>query len=145
MLIISTAFENNQTIPKKYTCQGEGTNPPLEFQNIPTKAKSLALIMEDPDAPGRIFDHWVLWNLSPSTQKILEGEAPIADIGLNGAGTKKYLGPCPPTGTHRYYFKLYALSIFLSKTNIIDKTDLEKAMLNNIIDTSELIGLYKKE
>src|SRR6185369_13580716 len=105
MRIKSPSFEENQLIPQIYACDGENYNPPLEFFDVPTNAQSLALIMDDPDAPNGTFTHWMIWNLSPQTQRIDENSKLLeAEIGQNGAGTKGYMGPCPPSGTHRYFF-----------------------------------------
>jgi Raf kinase inhibitor-like YbhB/YbcL family protein len=98
----SSVFEHNKPIPRKYSCDGEEVNPPLTVSGIPPAAKSLALVVDDPDAPRGTFDHWVVWNI-PATGKIEENTAPGAE-GLNGAGKRGYVGMCPPSGTHRYFF-----------------------------------------
>ncbi len=144
MKIISSAFGSNSTIPSKYTCEGENVNPPLEFADVPKNAKSLVLIMDDPDAPMGTFVHWVLFNIDPS-------EKEIAENSVSHAG---YIGPCPPpaspeqlqrgeSGTHRYFFKLYALDTNLNLQNA-DKNMVEEKMQSHILEKSELIGLYKK-
>lgn len=146
MKIKSSAFENNEKIPRKYTCQGEDINPPLEFSEIPKETKSLALIMDDPDAPLGTWDHWIIWNIPPETKEIKEGEVPVNAIqGKNSWGKNSYGGPCPPSGTHRYFFKLYALNEILNINENSKKSDLEKAMKGHIIARAELIGLYAKE
>lgn len=145
MQIRSLVFENNQFIPKKYTCDGENINPPLEFKNVPKEAKSLVLIVDDPDAPFRTFTHWIVWNIDPRTTLIDEGKIPSGAIeGINDFGKNSYGGPCPPSGIHHYYFKLYALDKKLDISEKSKKKDLEDAMKGHIIDYTELIGLYKR-
>jgi Raf kinase inhibitor-like YbhB/YbcL family protein len=141
----SPAFEHMGDITQKYTCQGENINPPLLISNVPEKTESLILIMEDPDAPGITVTHWIICHLEPSTNEISEGEhIKNAIIGKNMMGKNEYMGPCPPFGKHRYFFKLYALN---KKLDINDKTrkkQLLKASKGHIIEQTELIGLYKK-
>jgi Raf kinase inhibitor-like YbhB/YbcL family protein len=144
MKIISTAFEHNGNIPKKFTCEGEGVNPPLNFSEVPNNAASLALIMDDPDAPIGTFDHWVVWNIPPKTTSILEARAPVGKQGKNGRGKIGYVPPCPPSGIHRYFFKLIALDSLLDSTKVSDKQSLIEAMSGHIIETVELVGLYQK-
>ncbi|MEM2918372.1 MAG: YbhB/YbcL family Raf kinase inhibitor-like protein [Candidatus Altiarchaeota archaeon] len=145
MKIKSSAFEQNGKIPIKYTCQGQDINPPLEFSEIPKEAKSLALIMDDPDAPLGTWDHWIIWNIPPETKEILEGEIPKNAIqGQNSWKKNSYGGPCPPSGVHRYFFKLYALDTILNIKENSKKSDLEKAMQGHILAKAELIGLYEK-
>lgn len=139
--IKSTAFSDNGFIPAKYTCSGTNISPELTIENLPENAQSLALIMDDPDAPGT-FDHWVMWNM-PVKAKIEENSAPGMQ-GLNGKRENKYTGPCPPSGTHHYHFKVYALDSKLDLENGTDKKALLKAMEGHIIGTGELVGLYKK-
>jgi len=145
MKITSSAFENNQSIPKKYTCQGDNVNPPLEFSDIPKKAKSLALIVDDPDAPMGTWTHWTVWDIRPDAGGVRENSVPENSVsGLNDSGKSGYQGPCPPSGTHRYFFKLYALDKDLDLKSSTSKADLEKAMSGHIIGHGELVGLYKK-
>lgn len=142
MEIISPAFGNNQPIPKKYTCQGDDINPPLKLANIPEGAKSLALIVDDPDAPGGMWVHWVVFDI-PVISEISENTIP-GKQGINDFGRKNYGGPCPPSGTHRYFFKIYALDSKLNLREGINKENLENAMGPHILDKAELIGLYEK-
>jgi phosphatidylethanolamine-binding protein (PEBP) family uncharacterized protein len=128
MKISSTAFEHNGQIPKKYTCDGSDVNPPLKFESIPDEAKSLALIIDDPDAPVGTWVHWVLWNIDPKTTEIQDD----------------YGGPCPPSGTHRYFFKLYALDTTLNLGPNVTKRDIESSIKGHILAKAELIGLYKR-
>jgi Raf kinase inhibitor-like YbhB/YbcL family protein len=139
----SEAFENNKQIPKKYSCDGEEANPPLTLSGIPEGTKTLALIIDDPDAPRGTFDHWVVWNIQPA-DKIDEKSVPGTE-GLNSAGDHSYVGMCPPSGTHRYFFKVYALDTKLVlNANLTAKKELEKAMQGHILAKGELIGLYKR-
>ena len=141
--IKSPAFENNKQIPKKYSCDGDDINPPLIIEGTPKEAKTLVLIMDDPDAPSGTFDHWIVWNIQTSTTKIGEDTVPGTE-GMNSARQRAYMGPCPPSGTHRYFFKVYALDIELSIAATSRKKDIEKAMEGHILGKSELIGLYHR-
>jgi hypothetical protein len=121
-------------------------NPPLMVENIPPKAKSLALIVDDPDAPRGTWVHWVLWNVDPGTREIKEQSIPTgATQGMNDFGNRDYGGPCPPSGTHRYFFKLYALDTALTLGPDANKAALEAAMKGHILDKAELIGLYERK
>ena len=142
MKLTSPVFENNGIIPKKYTCQGNNINPPLMISNIPDGTIFLALIVDDPDAPMKTWDHWVMWNIKPVAE-IPENSA-FGEQGKNSWGNNNYGGPCPPSGTHRYFFKLYALDYELDLGKNTTKSDLEVAMENHILETAELIGLYEK-
>jgi len=145
MKISSPAFGQNGTIPKKYTCDGENVNPPLSISQVPPSTQSLVLIMDDPDAPGRTFVHWTLWNIDPKITEIPENEVPEgARQGLTDFGTSGYGGPCPPSGIHRYFFKLYALDSKLELPSNAKKADLEQAMKGHILAQAELIGLYSR-
>lgn len=142
--LTSPAFENNSLIPGKYTCDGEDLNPPLLISGVPNEAKSLALIMDDPDAPGGIWDHWVIFNLSSTTDNIKEGEESAGMNGLNSFGKTGYGGPCPPSGTHHYIFRLYALDSKLSIKEGSTKLEVLKAMEGHIVERAELVGLYER-
>ena len=142
LTVKSPAFENNKLIPSKYTCDGEEVSPPLTVEGIPEKTKSLALIMEDPDAPAGLFIHWLVWNIPPSNE-IQENSVPGTE-GLNTNKKNSYHGPCPPGGTHRYYFKVYALDTHLNLSAFSEKEVLENAMQNHILAHGELIGLYRR-
>jgi len=142
----SSSFENNQNIPMTYSCDGDNINPPLEISGVPKNAKSLALIMDDPDAPGGTFTHWFMWNITTDTKEILEGDWPEgAEQGLNDRGELGYTGPCPPSGVHHYHFKLYALSKKLDILPSSTKEELEKEIENAFIAKSELVGIYSRE
>lgn len=144
MQITSTAFQDNKNIPSKYTCDAENINPPLSISEVPEDAKSLALIVDDPDAPSKTWVHWVAWDIDPSESEIKEGSAPTGTEGTTDFGTTGWGGPCPPSGTHRYFFKLYALNAKLNLDPSTTKESLESAMEGHILEESELIGLYKK-
>src|SRR4051812_30795928 len=113
--ITSNGFASGGSIPNKYTCDGQNIHPPLHIRDVPKAAKSLAMIVDDPDAPGQIWVHWILWNIDPKTSEIAENSVPGSAIqGTNDFGEPKYGGPCPPSGTHRYFFKVYALDTSLT-------------------------------
>ena len=144
--ISSPAFGQNGDIPVKYTCDGDDVNPPLVIDNVPQNAKSLALIMDDPDAPMGTWVHWVVWNIDPKTKEIKESSVPKgAQQGINDFRRHDYGGPCPPSGTHRYFFKLYALDTSLTLGANAKKADLQKAMKGHVTAESQLVGLYKRE
>lgn len=145
MQIISPAFENNEKIPVKYTCDGENISPPLKISGVPAGAKSLLLIMDDPDSPAGTWVHWTAWNLKPRDQLIEENALPAGSTeGLTSFGNNGYGGPCPPSGTHRYFFKIYALDCEIGHPVSAQKSDLEAAMKGHIIQSAELIGIYKR-
>ena len=144
--ISSTAFPANGSIPAKYTCDGQGFNPPLTFGSIPTKTQSLVLIVDDPDVPKNVmpsgvFDHWLIWDLPANSQGFAEG---AGKGGVNGMGQQGFMGPCPPDREHRYFFKLYALDTKLTGAKIANKKDLEAAMDGHIIERAELVGRYER-
>jgi Raf kinase inhibitor-like YbhB/YbcL family protein len=142
LMVKSPVFENNKPIPKKYSCDGEEVNPPLTVDGIPKPTKTLALIVDDPDAPRGTFDHWVMWNIAPA-RAIGENTVPGTQ-GVNSAGQHAYVGMCPPSGTHRYFFKIYALDTELSLKESANKKELEKAMQGHVLAKGELIGLYRR-
>lgn len=140
--LISTVFSQNGHIPPKYTCEGENINPPLIVENVPEGTKTLALIVEDPDAPKGTFDHWIMWNISPN-EAIAEDSSPGIN-GTNGFGKTGYGGPCPPSGQHRYFFRLFALDDKLNLLAGATKDELLDAMKDHILATAELMGVYQK-
>lgn len=163
MRITSPAFKNNKAIPKKYTCDGENISPALGIRDIPENTKILVLIMDDPDAPGGTFTHWVVWNIpffAYPPSPLASGRPPLrmlhAEIyensvlqgmeqGFNSAGKIEYIGPCPSSGKHRYFFKLYALDTVLpTRTDMPppNKKSVEEMMKGHILAQAELIGLY---
>lgn len=148
MKITSTAFDDNGDLPKKYSCEGEGVNPPLSFSELPPGTKSLALVLEDPDAVSHSpFIHWVVFNISPNVKFIKEGEIPSnAQEGLNSAGESGYFAACPPAGSglHHYIFRLFALDGMLEDMpEFTDKDMLIEAMHEHVIDQAVLTGLYQ--
>ncbi len=146
MKIESPAFKHNEYIDAKYTCQGKNINPELIFSDVPKTAKSLVLIMDDPDAPMGTWVHWTVWNIDPKMTKISENSSPKSALeGITDFKKPGYGGPCPPSGVHRYFFKLYALDSKLNLTTSSKKSDIEKAMEKHILDKAELIGLYTKK
>ena len=142
LTIASPAFNNGELIPSKFTCDGADVNPTLVIGNVPPEARSLALIMDDPDAPGGMWVHWVVWNIPP-TDEIRENSVPGTQ-GLNSARRNSYSGPCPPSGTHRYFFKVYALDTKLNLDPNSRKKDVERAMKDHTLAKGELVGLYSR-
>ncbi|OGH19493.1 MAG: phosphatidylethanolamine-binding protein [Candidatus Levybacteria bacterium RIFCSPHIGHO2_12_FULL_38_12] len=146
MKITSSAFLHNQEIPSKYTCDGKNINPPLEFWDIPKNTKTLALIVDDPDAPSKTWVHWVVYNIDPSEKNIPENTIPKgAVLGMTDFGKAGYGGPCPPNGVHRYFFKLYALDKELDSLENATKEGLEEITKKHILGQAELIGIYKRK
>jgi hypothetical protein len=142
MKLSSPAFDNGKPIPTEYTCDGDDISPPLTFTGIPEKAKSLAIIMDDPDAGG--FVHWVVWNIPPNTTGFSKGENISFPQGTNDFGKIGYGGPCPPVEKHRYFFKLYALDTVLNLNTGATKEQLENAMSTHILEETQLIGTYTR-
>ncbi len=143
--ISSPDFDDNKSIPIQFTCEGEDFAPTLTWQNVPNNTESFTLIMDDPDAPRGTWVHWLVFNM-PANSRQLSTEIPEGAIeGVNTWGNSSYGGPCPPTGTHRYFFKLYALDTTLMLTKQATKQDLESAMEGHILEQTQMIGLYKKQ
>jgi len=143
--ISSSAFEKGGEIPQKYTCDGENVNPPLQFENVPAKTKSLALVFDDMDAPKGSYVHWILWNIAPNIKEIKEKSVPEGAVqGENGFKKQNYGGPCPPRRAHKYVFKIYALDSPLKLDPHSTKTDLEKAMEGHVIAQAQWMGVYKR-
>jgi len=140
--VFSSAFEANRTIPRKYTCDGKNLNPPLELEGIPEEAESLVLIIDDPDAPMKVFTHWIVWNIEP-VAKIEEDSIPGVE-GINDFRKIGYGGPCPSSGTHRYFFRVYALDRKLELKAGAGRKELESEMIGHIIAEGELIGKYSR-
>jgi Raf kinase inhibitor-like YbhB/YbcL family protein len=150
----SPAFEANGSIPRRYTCDGEDLSPPLRWSGLPERAKSLALIVDDPDAPDpaapqRTYVHWVLYDLPVSSDGVAEGVTtstlpPGAREGVNDWKRPGYGGPCPPIGRHRYFHKLYALDTTLGDRGMLTKADLERVMEGHVLDEAQLVGTYER-
>jgi hypothetical protein len=150
----STAFGANAPIPPKYTCEGANVSPPLAWSGAPATARSFALIVEDPDAPDpakptRVVTHWVAYNI-PGTTSVLAENASKSGMpagsaqGSNEQNKPAYMGPCPPIGSHRYFFKLYALDTVLTGLKNPKKADVQQAMQTHVVDSAQLIGTYQK-
>ncbi len=148
MTLTSSAFKEGGMIPKKYTCDGPDVSPPLNWENVPAQAKSLAMIVDDPDAPMGTWVHWVIFNMPSGITGLPENVPPkdsLPDGSLQGKNDFRnygYGGPCPPGGTHRYFFKLYALDSVLRLKAGCSKSDLLKAMQGHVIGEGELMGRY---
>ena len=145
MKITSSAFHEGGNIPSKFTCDGSDTSPPLQITGIPSEAKSLALIADDPDAPGGLFIHWLVWNIPPQTNSIAEGSAPKGVHGTNDFGKSGYRGPCPPPGTHRYSFKIFALDRELDLPSGAKRSQVDAAMKGHVIAQGELMGRFARK
>ena len=145
MKLTSPAFENNKGMPSEYTCDGPNIAPELNIEDVPENTKSLALIMDDPDAPSGTWVHWVVWNIPSDTRTIAKGTEPQGTQGTTSFGKQGYGGPCPPFGTHSYFFKLYALDTTLDLKDGSTKEQLEQAMDGHIIEKVDLIGTYKRK
>jgi len=144
MKITSSAFQEGATIPSKFTCDSADASPPLQIADIPSETKSLALIVDDPDAPSGLFTHWLVWNLSPQTSTVTEGSVPKGVHGTNDFGKSGYGGPCPPSGTHRYYFKIFALDRELDLPFGANRGQLDAAMKGHVVAQGELMGRYSR-
>ena len=148
--VSSTAFKEGEVIPQKYTCDGENVSPPLEWSGVPKGTKSLALIVDDPDAPRGTWVHWVLFNIPSNVNGLSENIPRHSTLkngsrqGINDSRELGYDGPCPPGGTHRYYFKLYALDVGLSLESGATKAQLLKAMEGHILGEGQVMGKYKR-
>ena len=150
MEIKSSSFNHEGMIPAKYTCDGQNISPPLSWSGAPEKAKSFALICDDPDAPAGTWVHWVIFDIPANVKSLPEKVAKqeeIEGLGKNGKNTSGrwgYDGPCPPGGTHRYYFKLYALDTMLNLNIGLSKEELLKAMKGHILAEAQVMGRYKR-
>ena len=149
MKLTSTAFGHQEKIPSKYTCDGANISPPLSISDVPSQAKSLVLIMDDPDVPKRLrkdgmWDHWVVFNIPASLTEIKEGEEPEGTHGIGTSNNLDYNGPCPPDREHRYFFKLYALDTELKLPEQAKKQQVEKAMEGHVLAKTELMGRYER-
>lgn len=142
LAVRSIEFSKGGHIPRKFSCEGENVNPSLEISDVPEGTKTLAIIVEDLDAPRGIFYHWLVWNIQPN-EPISENSAPGIS-GTNSFGKIGYGGPCPPSGTHRYFFKVYALDTELDLEAGANKDALDQAMNGHVLAEGELMGLYHK-
>ncbi len=147
MKLTSSAFNHEDYIPREYTCDGANKSPPLSISGVPADAKSLVLILEDPDVPkyireDQMWDHWIVFNIPPNTTQIEEGKEPKGQHGLGTGNTLDYYGPCPPDAEHRYFFKLFALDSELALAEKSTKKEVEKAMEGHVLAKTELMGVY---
>jgi len=143
--ITSPVFQDGGKIPSKFTCDGTDASPQLHLDGAPPAAKSLALIMDDPDAPGGLFTHWIVWNIDPKTNEIGQSGAPAGAVqGTNDFGKSGYGGPCPPSGTHRYYFRIFALDRMLDLKSSAKRAELDSAMRGHVLAKAELMGRYSR-
>ena len=145
MKITSSAFHEGGSIPSKFTCDGSDTSPPVQISDVPAEAKSLVLIADDPDAPGGLFTHWLVWNIPAQTNSIAEGSALKGVHGTNDFGKSGYRGPCPPPGTHRYSFKIFALDRELDLRSGAKRSQLDAAMKGHVVAQGELVGRYARK
>lgn len=149
MNLSSPAFVANASIPSTYTCDGKNISPPLTISGVPVDARSLVLIMDDPDVPAasgvKIWDHWVVFNMPPTVTDIPEATQPQGTKGKGTRGSLAYGGPCPPDREHRYFFKLYALDAMLDLPSGSSKADVESAMTGHIVEQAELVGRYARQ
>lgn len=145
MTLSSPAFEDGGIIPSLYTCRGEGNHPPLEIGGVPTGAASLVLTVNDPDAISGDFIHWIVWNIDPDTREIKDSVPAGSLEGANSVGKGGYIAPCPPSGTHRYYFKLFALDTKLDLSETADNLELEEAIAGHVLDQAQLMGLVSAD
>ena len=150
MKLTSSAFKHEGPIPGKYTCDGENISPPLTISDVPSKAKSLVLLMDDPDVPKNIrkdgmWDHWVVFNMPVDVGEIPEGQEPPGMPGKGTGGNTGYYGPCPPDREHRYYFRLYALDAELDLPKGSDKNSVENALADHVIEKAVLMGRYERK
>jgi len=147
MKLTSNAFNDGDTIPRRYTCDGANVSPPLTISDIPAGTKSLVLILEDRDVPryireDQMWDHWIVFNIPPDTTQIREGNEPAGQHGVGTGHNLNYYGPCPPDAEHRYFFKLYALDSLLTLAEKPTKKQVEAAMEEHVLAKTELMGVY---
>ena len=146
MNLSSPDFSEGGNIPERYTCDGKDVSPTLKIAGIPKEAKSLVLIVDDPDAPGGTFTHWLMWNVGPDQAEVVASSLPHRAVqGVNDFGKSKYSGPCPPSGTHRYYFRLYALDTALTLPGSSKRKVVDSAIKDHIIAEATLMGRYARK
>ncbi|HTX60900.1 MAG TPA: YbhB/YbcL family Raf kinase inhibitor-like protein [Methanobacterium sp.] len=148
--ITSPVFNEGEPIPARYSCNNVNVSPPLEFKDIPENTVSIAVILEDPDAPGGLFTHWIIFNLPADTNGLSEHIMPRelmddgSKHGMNSFGLVGYGGPCPPSGTHRYFFRVYALDVKLDLPPLVEREELLRAFEGHILDQGELMGVFTR-
>jgi Raf kinase inhibitor-like YbhB/YbcL family protein len=143
--LTSPAFDRGQPIPQRYTCEGDDVSPPLAWSGVPEGTASLALVVDDPDAPSGTFTHWLAWGIDPAAGSLAEGQAAPVE-GRNDVGSSGWRGPCPPPGhgPHRYFFRLYALDHELDLPAGAGKADVERAIAEGVLASAELVGTYER-
>jgi Raf kinase inhibitor-like YbhB/YbcL family protein len=144
MIIRSPAFYHEGIIPTKYTCDGDNISPPIAIDEPPARTVSFVIIMDDPDAPGAVWDHWILYNIPGNTTRIGEGTDTAGVPGTNSWGHAEYSGPCPPQGEHRYLFKVFALDTWLHVPTAMSKADILELMRGHILERTTLMGSYQR-
>ncbi|CAH2031378.1 YbhB/YbcL family Raf kinase inhibitor-like protein [Trichlorobacter ammonificans] len=145
LTLSSPAFRHGEAVPARHTCDGHDSSPPLLIANVPARTRSLALIMDDPDAPSGTWVHWLVWNLPAATREIAENGLPREAVqGRNSWRRNGYGGPCPPSGSHRYVFRLFALDVTLRLGAAADRSELEQVMSGHILAHTELMGTYQR-
>ncbi|MDD5556657.1 MAG: YbhB/YbcL family Raf kinase inhibitor-like protein [bacterium] len=148
--LVSAAFRDGEAIPRKHTCDGADVSPPLAWENLPAGTKGIALVCDDPDAPAGTWVHWVAWDIPPEAEGLPEGVPPAGALpgggrqGVNDFGKTGYGGPCPPSGTHRYYFRVYALDAVLGLSGKVTKERLLQAMQGRVLAEGRLMGTYRR-
>lgn len=145
MRITCPDFKHNERVPEKYTCVGDNISPPLRFEDIPRNTESLVLLMEDPDAPGKTFTHWLVYDIPPMTVSVPADVAPPGAAGVNDFGSLNYGGPCPPSGTHHFHLRLFALDTRLNEPEGLRREMVLERIKGHVLDQAELIGLFSKE
>ena len=146
MRITSPVLKHNSKIPSKYACDGQNISPPLELSGIPQGARSLVLIVDDPDAPSKTWVHWLVYNIDPKVKEVKENSVPIGGVlGTTDFGKPGWGGPCPPSGSHRYFFKVYALDTILDIPNGFTKQQVLEKARDHIIEEAEMFGLYNRQ
>jgi Raf kinase inhibitor-like YbhB/YbcL family protein len=141
--ITSPSFQAGGDIPTKFTCNGTNVSPELQISSVPNEAKSVVLIVDDPDAPRGLFTHWIVWNIDPKTTRVAENSAPTAAVqGTNDFGKRNYGGPCPPSGMHRYFFKIFALDTKLELKPGARRVEIDAAMRGHVLAQGELMARY---
>ena len=139
----SPSFQAGGDIPTKFTCNGTNVSPELQISSVPNEAKSVVLIVDDPDAPRGLFTHWIVWNIDPKTTRVAENSAPTAAVqGTNDFGKRNYGGPCPPSGMHRYFFKIFALDTKLELKPGARRVEIDAAMRGHVLAQGELMARY---
>ena len=142
--VSSSAFKDGGEIPSEFTCDGLDLSPPLSITDVPKETTTLSIIMDDPDAPMGTFTHWLVWNISPNKTQFTKGEEFSSVQGRTSFGATGYGGPCPPSGTHRYFFKVYALDTKLNLNTNSRKENVERTMEGHILAKGEIVGLYRR-